>query len=249
MQEWNRQPYGIQDILNTHAAEINLWFEDNTFEIIYLTRNGALPDLFASNKTDLLKKLLDMDALFKKGFSVKTESIDKITPLGINLTQADTITPRPLLENLEKLAIAIHKLYNQQKMERYPDQLTEWPSFSDLPDTLKYSNLRQARSIMEKLQLMNWTLRPMDSPGKKIEKIETAVVETLAMFEHKAWMEERLSTGWKYGPEKNVDEKISPYLIPYEALPEQIKEFDRNTVRNIPELLDMIGMAIYQVES
>jgi hypothetical protein len=33
--------------------------------------------------------------------------------------------------------------------------------------------------------------------------------------------------------------------VPYDALSEEIKELDRDTIRNIPELLSMIGMAVH----
>jgi len=58
-------------------------------------------------------------------------------------------------------------------------------------------------------------------------------------------VQERLKSGWILGEVKNVDKKISPYLLPYEELTEEIKDYDRDTIRNIPVLLGMIGMAVY----
>jgi hypothetical protein len=70
-------------------------------------------------------------------------------------------------------------------------------------------------------------------------------VEALAVFEHDDWVKERTLSGWVYGETKDAEKKISPYLVPYEELSEEIKELDRDTIRNLPELLDMIGMAAY----
>ena len=249
LQEWNRQAYGIQDKLRTHASDVNLWLTDNNFEIMYFTSKGSLPESFSTEKHALLNTVLDINAIFSDGFTVSTEAVDKLAPLAIPLKQTDKIIPRPLLDNLEKLAIAIHKLYNQQKQAQFPDQPLEWPNFSDLPDSLKYSNLRQARSIMDKIQMMGWEILPGDARGKKIESIDKNIVETLAEFEHEAWVEERVGTGWVYGPKKDVDNKISPYLIPYNELKDEIKEFDRAAIRNIPDLMEMIGMAIFEPKS
>ena len=47
----------------------------------------------------------------------------------------------------------------------------------------------------------------------------------------------------------NTIEKISPYLIPYDQLSEIVKEQDRDVIRSIPELLDRIGMAVYQKDN
>ena len=249
LQEWNRQAYGIQDKLRTQASDVNLWLTDNDFEIIYLTSKGSLPDSFSTEKQALLNAVLDINAIFSDGFTVSTEAVDQLVPLALPLKKTDKIVPRPLLDNLEKLAIAIHKLYNQQKLEQNPHKPLEWPNFSDLPDSLKYSNLRQARSIMDKIQLMGWEILPGDARGKKIETIDKNIIETLAEYEHESWVDERASTGWVYGPKKDVAKKISPYLIPYSELTEEIKELDRDTIRNIPDLLEMIGMAIFEMES
>ncbi len=57
-----------------------------------------------------------------------------------------------------------------------------------------------------------------------------------------------LGYGWTYGEAKDNENKISPYLVPYDELSEEIKNLDRDTIRNIPALLGMIGMAVYVKE-
>lgn len=44
---------------------------------------------------------------------------------------------------------------------------------------------------------------------------------------HNAWCEFKLDDGWKYGPEKDLDKKEHPCLVPYSELPEeqQIKDY------------------------
>ena len=248
LQEWNRPRYDIKDKHCPHVPDVNLWFDDGHFEMVYISCNGSLLESFSKDKQTYLYKLLDIKALFPNGITINCECVDKLAPLAANLKQNNKAAPRPLLNNLEKLAIAIHKQYNQKILEQNPDKPLAWPNFSDLPDTLKYSNLRQAHSIIDKLNLMGWTIRPIDAPGKRIENINKDIVEILAVYEHEAWMDERTGTGWVYGPVKNVDKKISPYLVPYGELTEDIKELDREAVRNIPDLLEMIGMAIYEIE-
>ncbi len=36
---------------------------------------------------------------------------------------------------------------------------------------------------------------------------------------HESWMKNRLENGWKLGPVKSIEDKISPCLIPYDELP------------------------------
>jgi len=246
LQEWNREAYGIADKKRTFAAEASLTITDRRLDITYLTRKGTLPEQFSAEKESLFRSLLDMDALFPDGFSVNCEALDRLAVLSGDIKRDDSIVPRPLLTNLEKLAAAIHELYSRKQLERYPDKPLQYPHFVDLPDSLKYSNLRQARSIADKLLLMGWEMRPKGSPGNMIEEIPGDIVEALAEFEHEEWVRERVSSGWVYGEKKDVDKKISPYIVPYDDLTEEIKELDRDTIRNIPELLEMIGMGIYE---
>ncbi len=247
LQEWNREAYGIIDKKRTLAWEASVTITDKRLDITYITRRGSLPDRFGAEKEALLNKLLRLDQMFDSGFSAGCESLDLLSALSDSLKE-DEIAPRPLLQNLEKLAMAIHALYNEKQLERYPEKPLEYPRFADLPDSVKYSNLRQARGITDKLNLLGWTMVSVNAPGKAMESVPAEVVEDLAIMEHEAWVRERLESGWSYATEKNVEQKLTPYLIPYEQLSGEIKELDRDTIRNIPALLKMIGMKAVQRE-
>ena len=246
LQEWNREAYGILDKKRTHAAEASLVITDRRLDVTYIAKKGTLPEQFSAEKETLFRKLLDMDAVFGGGFSVGCEALDRLTVLSGGIKQDSGVVPRPLLDNLEKLAIAIHELFNQKQLERHPNEPLSYPRFSDLPDTLKYSNLRQARSLADKLERMGWEMRPKGSAGETVNEIPEDVIEALAVFEHDEWVKERGVSGWVYGEVKNIEKKISPYIVPFDKLTGEIKDLDRDTIRNIPELLGMIGMSIYR---
>ena len=249
LQEWNRTPYGILDKKRNLAEEASLLITENRLEVSYIDKDTPLPEQFATDKEAALSKLLDMDALFGDGFSVKCEMRNALSSTAGLIDQEADIAPRQLLGNLEKLAVVIHDLYNQRQLERYPDKALAHPNFSDLPDDLKYSNLRQAQGIEKKLDLMGWEMRPEGSAGDVIKEIPDEVVEFLAEFEHDEWMRERINYGWTFSDIKDNEKKVSPYLIPYEDLNEEIKDLDRDTIRNIPVLLGKIGMAVYVKET
>jgi hypothetical protein len=245
LQEWNRTAYGIMDKKRNLAEEASVLITDKRLEMTYIDKDTALPDQFSLDKAATLSNLLDMDALFEDGFSIKCETKSTVPPISVSTHQDPEILPRQLLVNLEKLAIAIHDLYNQKQLERYPDKALTYPQFSDLPDSLKYSNLRQARGIAQKLKLLGWEIRPEGSDGEMITDIPADIVEALSSFEHDEWLRERFEQGWTFGEAKDIEKKISPYMVPYYELSEEVKELDRDTIRNIPALLDMIGMAIF----
>jgi hypothetical protein len=246
LQEWNREAYGILSKKHLQAGNAVLSFSDESMDVTYLTKTVKLPEQFSIEKKKLLNKLLDMRSIFPKGFSIQCEASDELVTIKNEVLHDSIITPRPLLENLEKIAVAIHDLYNQNQRKRNPDKPLAHPRFSDLPDALKYSNLRQARTIAEKVHLLGWEIRPSGSKGEQIKKIPEKLVEMLAIVEHDEWVRERRSSGYVYGKEKDSKEKVSPYLVPYEELSDEIKEYDREAIRNIPALLELVGLSIFK---
>lgn len=71
----------------------------------------------------------------------------------------------------------------------------------------------------------------------------------MAKMEHDRWSAERLFEGWTYAPgEKNSARKTSPYLVTWPELSEEIKEFDRNTVRGLPAFLAKADLRVVRAE-
>ena len=55
------------------------------------------------------------------------------------------------------------------------------------------------------------------------------LTELLASHIHQVWAQQRIAEGWKYGAKRDDERKEHPCLIPYEILPENEKQYDRNT--------------------
>lgn len=81
-------------------------------------------------------------------------------------------------------------------------------------------------------------------PHRVVGALSASEVECLAILEHRRWLKERTDAGWQYDAAKDVAAKRSPYLLPWEELPERAREWNRSAVRSIPRLLDGIGLAI-----
>ncbi len=43
-----------------------------------------------------------------------------------------------------------------------------------------------------------------------------------------------------------MEKKISPYLVPWSELPENVKQWDRDAVTNIPDLLGRVKREVYR---
>jgi len=62
-------------------------------------------------------------------------------------------------------------------------------------------------------------------------------------MEHDRWVAERFLAGWTLGA-KDTERRISPYLVDWNDLTDEIKEYDRESVRNIPVILSLAGEKI-----
>lgn len=68
-----------------------------------------------------------------------------------------------------------------------------------------------------------------DDQRKGYEKavlMKLANPEMTAEQQHEAWMQQRLEQGWVYGEVKDVENKVSPCLVPYDQLPKEQKMKD-----------------------
>ncbi len=82
---------------------------------------------------------------------------------------------------------------------------------------------------------------PIDTVGVQLPQEVLELVEILARNTHDIWAEARFAEGWTYGSCRNNAEKKNPCLVPYEDLPESEKEYDRQTSRQVLEVLYGMG--------
>jgi hypothetical protein len=144
-------------------------------------------------------------------------------------------------EARERIARAIHDVYRADQAGRKPagdPGLAEW---DELPQHLRESNRRQADHIFEKLGAIGCTVHEAEEVD--LIAFTEHEIERLAELEHDRWTAERLDDGWTLG-ERDVLEKTSPYLVNWDKLSEEVREWDREPVRRIPELLAGVGLEI-----
>lgn len=70
------------------------------------------------------------------------------------------------------------------------------------------------------------------------------LAEKLAKNVHEVWAQTRIEQGWTYGPQRNDAEKKHPCLVPYDELPEEEKEYDRNTSLETLRVITKLGFHI-----
>lgn len=70
------------------------------------------------------------------------------------------------------------------------------------------------------------------------------LTERIAANVHEVWAAGRIAEGWIYGRERNDAIKEHPCLVPYDELPENEKDYDRNTAMETLKLIMKLGFNI-----
>jgi ppGpp synthetase/RelA/SpoT-type nucleotidyltranferase len=154
----------------------------------------------------------------------------------------------------ETIARMIHEEYRESQRKDQRDKLDQEPNMADwdaLRTDLRESNLEQADHIKAKLRGIKYSMHEVGKENIKrteLPQLTDGQIELLAEMEHARWIVERLRAGWTYGPEKDLDRKVSPYLVPWRKLPDNVRKWDRDTVCKIPQFLAEVGIEIRRDE-
>ncbi|MEA1894954.1 MAG: RyR domain-containing protein [Euryarchaeota archaeon] len=148
----------------------------------------------------------------------------------------------------ERLAEAIHEKYLADQKDRKAAADPSMQPWAELDSGLKESNRKQADQIQEKLRRVHYGLQPVVEVGAILYEFTPEEVEILAEMEHERWVSERSADGFVGDGTRVVDEKTSPHLLPWGELTEEVKEYDRETVRGIPEFLAKARFEVYRMD-
>lgn len=86
--------------------------------------------------------------------------------------------------------------------------------------------------------------QPIDTTDVKLPEELELLVEQMSKNVHEVWAESRIKQGWTYGEQRNDELKTHPCLVPYEELPEEEKDYDRNTSIGTLKLIMKLGFNI-----
>ena len=91
---------------------------------------------------------------------------------------------------------------------------------------------------------MTYQPRPLDTSTVELSDEIEHLVERLSQSIHDNWAQRRILEGWRHGPARDDTSKTHPDLVPYAALPEAEKEYDRTTVRETVKGIVALGFEI-----
>ncbi len=70
-------------------------------------------------------------------------------------------------------------------------------------------------------------------------------IDFFAEHAHQIFCEDLLQQGYRYGPVLSEEQKTHPALVPYEQLSEDLKQSNRDFVRDIPRKIASAGYSLY----
>ena len=89
-----------------------------------------------------------------------------------------------------------------------------------------------------------YTPKPMDTRDVVLSPDLLELTEKIAENVHDQWAMLRYAQGWTYDETRNDTLKTHPCLVPYDALPESEKEYDRKTALETLKLITALGYRI-----
>ena len=159
----------------------------------------------------------------------------------------------------DRLAEVIHIDFVQKRTdcERSSASDPALKPWDELDHDYKDSNRQQADHLDIKLRAIGCQRASLLDPRTEVP-LTDPWVELLAEMEHARWVAERRLAGWVFAPlPKNDEERTSPFLVPWDRLQdicrqigytEDVQEYDRDAVRNIPNILRTSGEKIVRQE-
>jgi ppGpp synthetase/RelA/SpoT-type nucleotidyltranferase len=152
---------------------------------------------------------------------------------------------------LESLAKAQHEKYRETRLANEDYVHPSILPWAPLDESYKQSSNNQAAYADRILRTEGFAIVLMTDSRPAVDLGDPQYKEALnrmAQREHGRFNAERLADGWQYGPDRNVQTKKSPYLVPWEKLSPEVQGWDRDPFTKMPALLETLELKIVRLD-
>jgi len=239
-------------------AENEIWMID----VIYVcSEEDQFQASYASRARELFGGTVPVIRPFYQSRFWSTEE-KSVSPFTFNILDKVSVTDDILNESLDKKAMAFHNRWLKRAISNYLGKLESClangseikePKPTMLPWHMLSEETREDnRSVVDfistKLRTVNQL--PKYTAGDKEEGKEINFdfladeikVEQLAEMEHRRWMATQLLNGWEPGKDRDPLARQHESLKDYELLDEGTKDYDRQQIRDIEEIIKETGI-------
>jgi hypothetical protein len=143
-----------------------------------------------------------------------------------------------------RLPRSIHERYCEARMAEgeLPVDNPSLKPWHAIDEDVRQSNRERADHVIYLLGRLGYVIDEARYDSPSPVSFNKDVLEQLARLEHMRWTAERRLAWWSFGAIRDNTLRRHPLLVPYDALEEDEKEKDRQTVRDIPEVLRRAGL-------
>ena len=221
-------PYDEEWLLNT--ARRKDWLKPEGTPLYCLGNLLAYSGMFVTRKYD--SNLEDIKQAIKKDNDVVV-GVDREKLYAEEVDLEDLTNHAVVVTHIEGNIVTIFDPYEEPYISNIPlqDFLNAWKeSHNYMIQVLQSVDEYEPHPI-------NVDTIPLDGD---LEELQEAIAENA----HDVWAEARIKEGWSYGKERDDLKKQNPDLVPYTALPDSEKEYDRIMAFNTIKLVKRLGFDI-----
>jgi voltage-gated potassium channel Kch len=219
---YRNEEQGVKVALTTHA----LWYGGRRSVVVALDRLAGLTAAFHSPAD---APVLDEIQGSLRLYPLVEAACDPAV-IGEDLT--------------ERLARLIHEHYLAGCYRRgEPVRAGTRAEWADLDDELRRANRSQAADIGFKLHTIGCVVVPRIGIGTAFS-FHDDELESLAEREHQRWKAEQERYGWRLAEQRDDERRLSPYLLDWGHLADDLRQKARDSVRDMTVILADAGFAI-----
>ena len=221
-------PYDEEWLLNT--ARRKDWLKPEGTPLYCLGNLLAYSGMFVSRKYD--STIDDIIQALKKDNDVVV-GVDREKLYAEDIDLEDLTNHAIVVTHIEDGRVTIFDPYEEPYISIIPmsDFLNAWKE--------SHSYMIQVLQSVEEYEP-----HPIDVDSIPLDGDLEELQEAIAENAHDIWAEARKKEGWTYGKERDDSNKFHPDLIPYTALSDSEKEYDRIMAFNTIKLVKKLGFDI-----
>lgn len=161
---------------------------------------------------------------------------------------ASGLNPEGPMEKTTEKILAYNIFENYKVLRKRQGEPVEYSRFTDQPADLQESCFDQARDMGRKASEIGCAIVPAEGclEETRVRELSMEETELLAEQEHDRWVAERAAKGWTLG-RRDAEKKTSPYLVPWDELSEEIKDYDREPISKLIETIESAGLALIRL--
>ena len=223
-----QMPYDEEWLLNT--ARRKNWLRPEGTPLYCLGNLLAYSGMFVSRKYN--STLEDIRRAIDKDNDVVV-GVDREKLYAEEVDLEDLTNHAVVVTHVGEDAVTVFDPYEAPYISNVPME-----NFLDAWKESQYYMIQVLQSVAE------YEPHPIDVDNVPLDGDLEELQEAIAENAHDVWAEARIKEGWTYGKERVDAQKLHPDLIPYTALPDSEKEYDRIMAFNTIKLVKKLGFDI-----